>query len=105
MRRNDIRISLGSSWNVDAFGLDFGRERPLPTSTDDSPSTIRVRYFRLPVWLIVVLLLVYPIRATLWGPILERRRRRRNQCLNCGYNLIALIEPRCPECGTPCKSA
>lgn len=31
-----------------------------------------------------------------------RRKARilRNECLGCGYNLKALPEPRCPECGT-----
>jgi len=29
------------------------------------------------------------------------RRRRAHQCTECGYDLWGLIEPRCPECGTP----
>lgn len=27
-------------------------------------------------------------------------RRRRNQCVNCGYRLYGLAQRRCPECGT-----
>jgi hypothetical protein len=34
-----------------------------------------------------------------YGPLRRRRRRKRNQCIHCGYNLIGLPEPRCPECG------
>jgi ribosomal protein L37E len=25
-------------------------------------------------------------------------------CIQCGYNLFGLTEPRCPECGTPFPS-
>lgn len=28
-------------------------------------------------------------------------RRRRHQCIRCGYQLYGLVEKRCPECGTP----
>ena len=30
----------------------------------------------------------------------RRARILRNECLGCGYNLKALPDPRCPECGT-----
>ncbi len=41
--------------------------------------------------------------ATLFirGPVRRHRRRRRNHCLHCGYNLTGLSDPRCPECGRP----
>lgn len=29
------------------------------------------------------------------------RRRTMGRCTRCGYSLIGLTEPRCPECGTP----
>jgi len=56
-------------------------------------------FFRLPVWPLVIPLMIPPIRDS----IRERRRagrKKRNECLECGYNLTGLIEPRCPECGT-----
>ena len=31
----------------------------------------------------------------------EYRRRDIGLCVNCGYNLEGLTEPRCPECNTP----
>lgn len=57
-------------------------------------------FIRLPAWPLVILLMIPPIRRS----IFERRRRRRaarNECLTCGYSLRALVVPRCPECGTP----
>ncbi len=59
-------------------------------------------YFRLPVWLPVSLMILFPVRSMIVGPWRERRRRNRNQCVACGYNLYGLTEPRCPECGTAC---
>jgi len=61
-------------------------------------------FLRLPVWPLVIPLMVPPIRDS----IRERRRlrrKKRNECLECGYNLTGLIEPRCPECGTPVRRA
>lgn len=34
------------------------------------------------------------------GTVCSRRRRKLGQCVNCGYSLQGLTEPRCPECGT-----
>ena len=38
-----------------------------------------------------------------WGLSVSRRRKRKKLglCLDCGYILHGLAEPRCPECGTP----
>ncbi len=32
-------------------------------------------------------------------PLLRLQRLRKGQCLECGYHLIGLPAPRCPECG------
>jgi hypothetical protein len=63
--------------------------------------TAEFSFIRMPAWLPVVLLLVQPIRAIIFGPWLWRRRERNHLCLACGYERIGLTEPRCPECGTP----
>ena len=56
-----------------------------------------------PRWFVVSLLGAYPLIA-LSGSLKRRwrnrRRRRRGLCLQCGYNLTGVPEPRCPECGT-----
>jgi hypothetical protein len=56
---------------------------------------------RFPLWLLVIVFGAYPCLALWRGPLRRRRRRKRNQCLHCGYNLTGLPEPRCPECGKP----
>lgn len=55
----------------------------------------------VPFWAPAVILLICPAAAMLAGPLRRRKRRKRGQCLKCGYNLTGLPEPRCPECGTP----
>lgn len=48
-----------------------------------------------------VVLLVYPVYAVLRGPILRRRRAKRGQCLECGYDLRGSPSGVCSECGAP----
>lgn len=55
----------------------------------------------MPFWAPAALLLAGPAVALIRGPIRRRRRRKRGECIDCGYNLHGLPEPRCPECGTP----
>ena len=101
-RRWGTRISIGNARAVPSFGgrwranLAAGWRAPL---VGGRPIT-EMTYFRLPIWIIVVALLIHPIRAVVLGPLRDRRRRRNNECTNCGYNLTGLPEPRCPECGT-----
>jgi len=44
--------------------------------------------------------------AITFGTLLKRIMRSRlpGACVQCGYNLRGLTEPRCPECGTPFES-
>jgi len=60
----------------------------------------RDRFTReLPLWPAALLLALFPIR---WVSIAGRQRRRRksNQCLACGYNRTGNTTGICPECGT-----
>lgn len=52
-------------------------------------------------WVPLVVLLLYPGLATARFLVRQRGRRKRGECLQCGYCLRGLVEPRCPECGRP----
>ena len=58
------------------------------------------RGLMIPYWALLPLFATYPAVVFIRGPLRRWRRRRRGLCLNCGYNLRGLPEPRCPECGT-----
>ena len=51
----------------------------------------------MPLWPLAVIGLYLGARA------LRRLKRQRSicRCWNCGYDVRALLEPRCPECGEP----
>ena len=53
---------------------------------------------RFPGWL-PVLLLALLLATFLLGPLRRDRRRKRNQCIHCGYNLTGNESGACPECG------
>ncbi len=53
----------------------------------------------LPIWLVVVVLLTHPTLAFFFGPIRRRNRRKRNECVRCGYSREGDTTGRCPECG------
>jgi hypothetical protein len=52
------------------------------------------------LWIPFVLFATYPTIAFIRGPVRRWRRRRRNECVHCGYVLKGLPEPKCPECGS-----
>lgn len=59
------------------------------------------RYVRLglPLWILVIVLLTYPVVAFVRGPLRIYRRSKCNQCLQCGYDLTGNTSGVCPECG------
>ncbi len=57
-----------------------------------------------PLWLFVTVFFVCPGIAYYLGPMRRWERRKRNQCLVCGYNLEGNESGICPECGTACAS-
>lgn len=98
-----VPIRIGNRREVPPVG---GRWRtrigpqPFAPFADQGPLwSFESSYVRLPVWALVIPLMIPPIRDS----VRERRRlrrKKRNECLECGYNLTGLVEPRCPECGT-----
>ena len=64
----------------------------------DAGSRTEMIELRLPLWILTVAFLVYPVY--LLTPLHRRRKRKKlGQCVKCGYDLRASKE-RCPECGT-----
>lgn len=53
----------------------------------------------IPLWALTMVLAPYPLLAFVRGPLRRVRRRRRGQCIACGYCLTGLPSRRCPECG------
>ncbi len=54
-------------------------------------------------WAFAATAAILALPIALWGPLRCHRRRKRNQCIHCGYRLTGLVEARCPECGTACE--
>ena len=88
-----------------AEGNERWRENLLPRSEVNSGSLkghgvipAEWRSLRIPYWLVGLTTLILPLwyAARFVG---ARRRRRRNQCARCGYDLRA-TPGHCPECGT-----
>lgn len=52
-----------------------------------------------PLWLPMILLLIYPTIRLCLGPVRQGFRMRRGRCGRCGYDLRANTTNTCPECG------
>lgn len=100
-------VQIGDRFRVPPLGgrwrSEIGPRVPPPREYLDPIWLVTSSFIRVPTWPLVLALMIPPVRRS----ILERRRARRrlrNECLACGYNLKALTEPRCPECGTPIRA-
>lgn len=91
-------ISLARRGPIAPFGAMW-RRPVVPAIEPGGSPVIQVSMVRFPAVVPVAMLLVFPLTAYLRGPWLRRRRMRRGQCPDCGYDLQGLTEPRCPECG------
>ncbi len=58
-----------------------------------------------PFWIPTVVFALYPCLAFLRGPVCRWRRRKRNFCVLCGYNLTGNTSGVCPECGASVATA
>lgn len=94
--RRRFMVTIGNQRSVPDFG---GAWRYKQLTRDGRVPLASVNYFRIPGWLLVIVLLLPPIHFIVTHPWLVRWRERRNRCTSCGYSLVALTQPRCPECG------
>jgi hypothetical protein len=54
----------------------------------------------IPLWLAWSVVSAYPVFVVARRLLVRRLRRRRGQCLACGYNLAGNVSGVCSECGT-----
>lgn len=60
--------------------------------------------FSLPIWFVLLATGGYPMWLLFHGPVRRWRRRRRNLCIHCGYNLTGNTTGKCSECGATLNS-
>ncbi|MHC4444556.1 MAG: hypothetical protein ACYTA5_18315 [Planctomycetota bacterium] len=67
------------------------------------PGTVPAKYYycTFPVWLLLVVSLVYPATFIIYTRSRKNYRKKKGVCLKCGYNLFGNVTNICPECGTP----
>ena len=97
-------IHLAHARRTDQSYAPHGRRIPLSIFGEVSIRTgsrnqWRYVVVRLPLWAIVGLLFCHPAVAFFRGPFLHGRRRKRNQCISCGYDRSGNTSGICPECG------
>ena len=91
--------------DLDAFAVWHKPRVLLPATEAFSSSGLAWQSISVPLWLVTTIFAGYPLVALFRGPVRRRRRRNRNQCIHCGYNLKGLTKPRCPECGEGFETA
>ena len=99
LKRLPENLSPGFKWRVsDRGGMAslFPESRWRPAFIRIGPN---VHMVSTPLWLVTVVLATYPTIAFIRGPLRRRRRRKRGQCLHCGYSLEGNVTGVCPECG------
>ncbi len=62
--------------------------------------TMKCTRIRFPIPALAICLVIPPSLGIVRGPVRRWRRRKRNLCVHCGYNLTGNTSGVCPECGT-----
>ena len=86
-------LPIGGGWRI-----RIGPQPPTPLVFGRPLWRIESSFLRLPIWPIVIALMIPPVRDSIrqrrrWG------RKKRNECLECGYNLRGNVSGLCSECG------
>lgn len=105
LQETTVILSLGSFTRSPVSGLTVGRFRTvrthwLPEMRSFAFGSMRMIDVTIPLWIPLFLFAALPSYALLKYHHLQKQRKP-GICVNCGYNLRGLSEPRCPECGTP----
>ncbi len=99
-------INIGPTFIVD-FGVAEARDPWIETATWWRPDVEWLprlgppasKTLVLPLW--IPLVMVAGVAYVAWRNDLRvRRRRRKGQCLRCGYDVTTLGMAKCPECGS-----
>ena len=77
----------------------LGFEYLARTSNTPTPTGLVTVRVSAPAWGPFLALAAYPTLAFIRGPLRRWRRRKRGQCINCGYDLTGNESGTCPECG------
>ena len=107
-------VGVGAKWEVDGLGFSVSYvSRVVTTTTSGFPNYIRSPLptsehhgarslsLTIPLWMPLLLFAACPTIAFIRGPVRRWRRRKRGECVACGYNLTGNVSGVCPECGTP----
>ena len=117
--KGDVRIRYGTRYYETPGRIRSGTRKPIgldnlitlqktitvyrQTNTDPTPpgtawhSSVSTLIFRM--WLLASLFCIPPAVALSRNIIARYRRRKRNLCVACGYNLSGNVSGTCPECG------
>jgi hypothetical protein len=80
----------GGSWDFWLISNDFGM----------CGCQVVHRTLSLPLWGVAVLAAIFPLYFRTKSQIMTHRWKRRQLCLQCGYDLRGSDTERCPECGS-----
>ncbi len=100
-------VFIGSCFDVDPVNAEVrtfeavtGRQLTAEEKAEVLATAPQVLRLRVPLWCLCLLTAPYPAIVLVRGPIRRWYRRRRHQCLTCGYHLQGNLSGVCPECGT-----
>ncbi len=77
----------------------FGCSLPTQNANAPIPLPTKIGYLTFPIWCPLLAFAIIPAFVLIRGPLRRRARRKRNECVGCGYNMTGNESGVCPECG------